>query len=264
MCDGYQTRPLIQSLRNLFNPQLSTLKILMMSVLLIPFANAQDNELVATDLSNVPSSRMDIVKEIIVVETSSDSFDLSLESHQDVFEGSFSHRSSTSQNGVIEDLKDFVVLGEKVYDLVQKGRPTVSTSFAPISFVPKIDSEPVNPLEMEGFKVPRSKTYKISYVNMLGVEVVNFKFSIIYSYGGSYKGKGKYLAGIYVSSNIQTGYMYDFKATMTVASATNIGTIEDPIAGVTLSLEHQVKTFSKHTNKTQNFFIDGNGNFTKL
>jgi hypothetical protein len=166
---------------------------------------------------------------------------------------------------IIGMARDLVALGEDLYTLAIKGKPTNTTSYAPISVIPKVKGEPVDLLEMENWSIPTKKTYEVIYRNYFGLEVVNFKYSIIYSYNGTYNGKGAYLTSVQiVPEHVKTLFGFDFSATMKLGGIQNQGKKAYPIAGVTILLQHSVSTIIANSIEVNSFYISGKGVFLKL
>jgi hypothetical protein len=161
--------------------------------------------------------------------------------------------------------RDLVALGEDIYRLVIKGKPTNTTKYAPVSVVPKVNGEAVDLLETEGWQIPVKRTYQILYKNLYGMEVVKFSYSLIYSFGGSYGGRGAYLTSVQIiPESVSTLFGYDFTATMKLGGIQNQGTRDNPIAGSTILLEYTVNTVVKASTEVDSFFITGRGGFRKL
>ncbi|MGE3608154.1 MAG: hypothetical protein AB7I27_01105 [Bacteriovoracaceae bacterium] len=163
---------------------------------------------------------------------------------------------------VIQVTRDLVALGEEIYNLVIKGKPTNVTEYSPISIVPKVDGKPVEILDTENWKVPVKKTYQVIFENVYGIDVVTFRYSVLYAYGGSYDGAGAYLTAVQiVPESVKTLFGWDFKATMKLGGIQNLGTKKDPIAGVTLLMEYTVNTVFISRVKVDQYFISGKGEF---
>lgn len=166
---------------------------------------------------------------------------------------------------VIGITRDLVALGEDVYRLVIKGKPSNTTTYAPISVVPRINGQDAYALDIAYSKEPVKRTYEVVYKNVYGMSVVKFRYSVMYSYGGSYEGKGAYLLGVQVTpDSVSTLFGYDFTATMKLGGIQNIGSREDPIAGATVLIEYTVSTIVKANNEVDSYFIAGNGRFKPL
>lgn len=165
---------------------------------------------------------------------------------------------------VIAVARDLVALGEDVYKLVIKGKPTNTTTYAPITVVPKVNGEPVDPLEIENTRMPVKKTYEVVYENLYGIDVVTFRYSIMWAYGGSYDGKGAYLSHIQIIPEfVRTLFGYDFTATMKLGGIQNMSTRANPVAGATILLEYTVSTVMVANNETEQFFVNGVGGYKK-
>jgi hypothetical protein len=166
---------------------------------------------------------------------------------------------------IISTAKDLVALGEDVYKLVIKGRPANTTDYAPISVIPKDKGVAVDILDVEGFSTPVKRTYEIKYTNFYGMDTVVFRYSVIFSYNGSYNGRGAYITGAQIiPETARTMYGYDFRAIMKLGGIQNGNTRENPVAGATLLLEYEVKTVLKADLSVDSFFINGRGTFKAL
>jgi hypothetical protein len=166
---------------------------------------------------------------------------------------------------VISVARDIVALGEDIYRLVIKGKPTNQTSYAPISVIPRADGKAVDILDTENWRAPVKRTYQVVYENVYGIDVVTFRYSVIYSYGGSYNGKGAYLTAVQIiPESVRTLFGFDFTATMKLGGIQNQGTRENPNAGATLLMEYTVSSIMNAQNVVDSFFVTGKGLFKKL
>ena len=166
---------------------------------------------------------------------------------------------------VISVGRELVALGEEIYRLVQKGKPVNKTDYAPISVVPKTSSGYADIMDTEGWRMPTKATYAITYTNLYGMEVVKFRYSIIFSYGGSYNGKGAYLtAAQIVPESVETLFGYTFGASMKLGGIQNHGTKDNPVAGAILSMEHTVETVIKASLQSSSYHITGRGGFKQI
>jgi hypothetical protein len=166
---------------------------------------------------------------------------------------------------VISVARDLVALGEDIYRLVIKGKPTNQTSYAPISVIPRANGAAVDILDTENWRAPVKRTYQVVYENLYGIDVVTFRYSVIYSYGGSYNGKGAYLTAVQIiPESVRTLFGFDFTATMKLGGIQNQGTKENPNAGATLLMEYTVSSVMNAQNVVDSFFVTGRGGFKKL
>lgn len=166
---------------------------------------------------------------------------------------------------VISVARDLVALGEDIYKLIDKGRPHITTKYDPVSVVPRVDGQPVDPMETENWsRYPRVKGYQITYRNLYNIAVVTFRFKVMWGYGGSYNGKGAYISGAQIVPEADVLWGFDFNATMKVGGVQNIGTRANPVASATLLIEHNVSNILRSTTQVSTIVIDGKGKMRKL
>jgi hypothetical protein len=163
---------------------------------------------------------------------------------------------------VIQVARDLVALGESIYELAKKGKPTNITEYAPISVVPRdpISKEYADVFDLENFSMPIEKSYVAKVKNGLNKEVVTFSYKVIYSYGGSYNGRGKYLTNvIIVPGAIRTSFGWDFNASMKLSGIMNHGTKLDPVAGVMVTVKYQMNSWSSAYERNDTIHLTGRG-----
>ncbi len=172
---------------------------------------------------------------------------------------------SESMGEVIAVYDSIVALGEKIYPLIEKGRPVWKLEYAPISVLPSIDGKPANPMEMSGWNIPQSRSYRVSYINLYQMTVVDFAYTVHFTTGGSLDGKGLYLTGVQVvPETLHLAWGFSFSATSKLVQIQNHGTKDDPVAGLNVMLSYTVDTVLKHTEENLVFFVRGDGSFKAL
>lgn len=162
---------------------------------------------------------------------------------------------------IISTAKDMVAFGEAIYTLVQKGKPSNTTEYAPISVAPKdpTTKEVVDAFEMENFSMPVAKKFETVIKKGLK-EVVRFQYKVMYSYGGSYNGKGKYLTSVLVvPTYVKTSFGWTFNASMKLGGMMNNGTKTDPVAGVVLAMKYQMNSWTSAMERNDTIYINGRG-----
>lgn len=163
---------------------------------------------------------------------------------------------------IISMTKDMVALGEVIYTLVQKGKPTSTTDYAPISVVPKdpTTKDYIDPFELENFSMPVQKVFSAKIKSLTGKDIVSFTYKVIYSYGGSYNGAGKYLTGVQiVPAAINVKFGWDFKMTMKLGGIMNHGTKADPVAGVLVAVKYSMSSWGRTEERNDTVHITGLG-----
>ncbi len=163
---------------------------------------------------------------------------------------------------VISVAKDFVALGESIYELVKKGRPTNTTSYNAISVVPKdpMTKEAISPFDLEGFSVPEERSFTAIVKNGFDQVVVKFDYQLVYSYGGSFEGNGKYLTGVMVvPKSVHTSFGWDFNATMKLDAIMNHGSKANPVAGALVTIKYQMNSWTSSFERNDTLHVTGAG-----
>lgn len=158
-----------------------------------------------------------------------------------------------------------IAFGTKIYKLVEKGKPVVNTSFNKFSVLPNTDDPRFTFARMANWSAPSYKTYKITYENLYGMDVVEFEFTVSYQYNGTLEGNGKYLTNVLVTpGRVDVAWLYKFEAGTELQAVTNRGSLESPMAAGTFTVSHQVNTIVKHSHSSVSFHVDGQGDLRVL
>lgn len=162
----------------------------------------------------------------------------------------------------IDDLGSIIAFGEKIWSIVEAGRPKVSIK------TPVVHALPANTkcwMQLENWQAPKSALWQIVYKNLYGVEVVKFKYRVLFNYGGGLNGLGKYLANATViPAEVNVAWGFSFDAQVQVGRVLNVGSSKNPNAGLQMGVNWTVKTVLKETIRTENFFLQGDGLMKKL
>ncbi len=185
----------------------------------------------------------------------------------DAYLGHLKSGPSQFQTGgqVITVARDLVALGEDIYRLVSKGKPNVTTVYDPISVIPRVGGKAVDILDTESWSMPSKRTYAITLKNTYNIDVVTFRYSVIFSHSGSYEGKGAYITAAQIQPDfLNVLWGFDFTATMKLGGIQNQGSRANPVAGATLVLQYTVSNIMNSRTMVDAFFISGRGQFKKL
>jgi hypothetical protein len=91
--------------------------------------------------------------------------------------------------------------------------------------------------------------------------VLQFTYSLQYTYGGSLDGKGVYLDRVtIIPSRISVAWGFVFSANVQIASVNNFGTREDPIAGASVELHYRLAGLNI-VERTETFHVTGDGEY---
>lgn len=159
-------------------------------------------------------------------------------------------------------IDQIIAVGKKIYAIIEAGRPVVNIQTDRVSALPKGTNHWA---QFEGWSNPKASVYSVSYSNGFNQDVVKFKFRVVYTYGGRFDGKGRYLANVtVVPMDTYVAWGYTFNAKTSVPEAVNVGTRTNPIAGLELNVNWEVKTVVRDHKDSVAFFIRGDGRILDL
>ena len=157
------------------------------------------------------------------------------------------------------DITSLITLGKNVWTFVVNNKPKADYKSLRGSIVPGgLDSW----RQLSGWSKKKSvvKIYRVEFKNVFGKTAGGFDYRISYYYGGGLKGKGKYLGQIaFTPNNIKLHTDRQVKIRAELLDPINLGTEEDPIAGVSLIVTWSSPTTTRYGMSSAEYFIDGNG-----
>ncbi len=162
---------------------------------------------------------------------------------------------------VIGVAKDIIALGKEIYELVIKGRPVNVGEFSPISVVPRdpMTKEALDPFELEMCSLPVEKTF-VTTIQNGGREVVKFAYQVVFVYGCSYNGRGKFIQRAIIQPlTTKVAYGVEFSANLKLSGIMNHGTKDDPVVGAMLTLQYKMNTLSQAFEKNDTIYLSGKG-----
>lgn len=228
-------------------------RTLIFMFLLTPTSNAES-------YSNIYESYFTIDQVTVTKEYEELSFDFqTYATKNDCSEFSMSPLALSESNLSIEDI---VNVGKEVWKIIEANKPVVTVDMPVAHAMPKgIQCW----TDLEQWQSPKAVLYRIQYKNLFGITVVDFNFRVSYVYGGSYLGKGQYLANVsVVPATLDVAWGFNVNATSVVGQTVNLGTKDNPEAGISLSVRWHIKTVAKDSDNTENFFIRANGDMQRL
>ena len=163
---------------------------------------------------------------------------------------------------IIAMAEQVVAIGEKVYTLVQKGKPSIETNYAPISVVPRdpVTKEPIDPFDLEGDSDVVQRRFKGVIKDMFDNEVVTFDFLLQFTPKRSYEGKGNYILNAIIVPKVKATYGWDAAANMKVLSVSMKGKKDNRVAEAKLAVNYTAKFVGYNLDVTKLINIDGLGN----
>lgn len=166
------------------------------------------------------------------------------------------------QIGLFDTLMAF---GDKVWKIVKGGIPVFTNEVSkPISIIPNSENPLSTFQEMQGWKAPLSKRFKVEYTNMLGMTVISFEYAVVFQAGGNVGGKGNYLTGLTLyPSSVDVSWGYKFDVVTELSSVSNSGTTENPVAAGVLSVRYKASSYVQETFATEKVYVTGLGEVLK-
>lgn len=166
---------------------------------------------------------------------------------------------------MIAAAEKLLAFGQKIWKIIQDGKPVVTTNFVPaVSVIPNVDGTSAPFGEMENWSAPAFQKFKVEYKNLFGMTVIGFTYTVTYQYNGSFEGKGKYLTGVTVfASDISVSWGFSFDAASSLVNIANRGTRAQPMASANMKIDYVAKSPLKEIRSTEVFHVVGNGQIVK-
>lgn len=167
---------------------------------------------------------------------------------------------------VIAVVDTLIALGKKIWPIIEAGRPVITNKLIPAtSILPHVEGENPTLNSMNNWSVPKVKSYRVSFKNGWGSEVVGFTYTLFWQYNGDFKGTGKYVTNLKVqASEIYMSWGFNFDATSELIGIANVGSQAEPVASGILQVAYTVKGLMNEVRSAQSFYVDGAGNFQVL
>ena len=170
----------------------------------------------------------------------------------------------SEEGGLLEDLDladqvldGMIKIGAKIWKIIEANKPVVNVE------TKVAHALPFNVkcwMDLENWQMPKSYKYNVKYTNLFGIDVVNFTFRVLYTYGATYDGHGQYLSNVSIHpAELDVAWGYTFNSKVETGRLINLGTKLDPVAGMELKLNWQIATPLKDSQSSEIFFVTGRG-----
>ncbi|MBN8541518.1 MAG: hypothetical protein J0L82_14085 [Deltaproteobacteria bacterium] len=168
----------------------------------------------------------------------------------------------TDLMGDLGDVKKWVTLGRKIWEIIRNNQPVVNVKTQTVSVLPL--SIP-NWTEMETWKGPQAKSYTVAAKNLYGMTVISHTYTVAFHHGGSIGGRGKFLANAtIIPTGVNVAWGFTLNSNVNVGQPLNTGTTQDPIPGLDLGLEWSMSSMLKKSQGTDQFYVRGDGTSTHV
>ena len=159
-------------------------------------------------------------------------------------------------------LDKLITLGQKIYKIVEAGKPVYNASFNRTDMVPQGITEWQ---QLSNWQVPQSRRYQRTIRNLYGYPVIQLRYRIEYTAGGQYNGRGLYLQNVTIlPEEVYVAWGYKLDVQVSIPSVTNAGTTENPVAGAQLLIDSKVSTVMNTLQQTESYYVRGDGLFKSL
>ena len=166
-------------------------------------------------------------------------------------------------------LDGLLAIGKKVWPIIDANRPVINTTgLAPaLSVLPQFDANARNVelYQMAGWSMPKAASYRVSYKNVYGGELVGFTYTVYFQHNGSLNNVGKYLTSVTVqASQVSAALTMNFDAQSELVNVANVGSNVEPVASAIIRISYKVRGLFNEMRDAQSFYVDGLGNLKLL
>lgn len=166
-------------------------------------------------------------------------------------------------------LDGLIAIGKKIWPIIEAGRPVITTNglIPSLSVLPHIEGNAAKTelYQMADWSAPKAVSYRVSYKNLYGSEVIGFTYTVFFQYNGSYKGNGKYITSLKVqASQVYAAWGFNFDATSELINVANVGSEENPVASAIIQISYKAKGLLNEMRNSESFYVDGAGTMQLL
>lgn len=155
-------------------------------------------------------------------------------------------------------------IAQKIWTIIEKNKPVVDVQNQYAAAVP---SGITHWTQLGGWKPPQGEVYRLTFKNLYGMKVVDVRFSVLRSYGGSYNGKGRYLTAVTIEPlavDVLWAYKFTLSTEVPDTGIFNVGSAADPVAGMLVNVKWRVQTPINDTQGKGIYYVQGDGVFKEV
>ncbi|MDD5304739.1 MAG: hypothetical protein PHS14_16715 [Elusimicrobia bacterium] len=161
-------------------------------------------------------------------------------------------------------LDQIINIGQKIWKIVVDNRPVVDVK---TQYATALPEGAKGWASMGGWQRPKGTIYQLTAKNAYGVQVINLRYQVLRTAGGSYKGTGKYLTAVTVEPllvEVAWAYHFSMDASVPDTSIVNVGTSENPVAAMTAQLGWHISTPIKDSQGKGLYYMQGDGVYQEI
>ena len=167
-------------------------------------------------------------------------------------------------NGILVSVEKIINIAQKLWKIIEANKPVVNLNTKYATAYPE---GVTSASQMSSWKKPKTYAYGFYAENMFGMTMIDSVYKVSYTYGGAYKGVGKYLTGVTViPTKVEVGWGYTFNMSASVPDSTvaNVGTSAVPLASMQLVLNWKMATILKEADGASVYYVQGDGLFEEI
>ncbi len=161
-------------------------------------------------------------------------------------------------------LDQMINLGQRIWKIIADNHPVVDVKTQYATALPK---GLAGWQDLAGWHPPVGTIYEMTANNAYGMKMINLRYQVLRTYGGSYNGKGRYLTAVTVEPllvEVGWGYHFSMEASVPDTSVVNVGTSADPVAGMMATLNWHISTAIKDSQGQGEYFLQGDGAYQEV
>lgn len=167
-----------------------------------------------------------------------------------------------SLTGIGLKIDAIVNFGQKIWNLVLQGRPVANVQLPTANALPQ-GTQCWN--QLGGWQTPVSRVYNVTYENLLGMEVVNYNYRVVFTPGGNVDGKGKFITNATImNADLFVLWGFVFEAKGAVPTVLNQGTKENPVAAMQMDMKWKIDSGITYNEGSQIYFVNGFGQMQEM
>lgn len=160
------------------------------------------------------------------------------------------------------DIGQIIAVGKQIWQIVVDNKPVVHTQLPVAHALPRgIECW----TDLETWDAPVANSYGVTYTNLLGMNVVDYQFTVLHSPQGSLNGQGQFIANATaIPRSLNVFWGYNMESEVKVGQVLNMGSHQNPMAGMEMSIHWRVRTPIIDNQNTIHFFVKGDGEQKRL
>lgn len=159
-----------------------------------------------------------------------------------------------------EAVNKIINIGKALWKIVEAGKPSNEWRSASANAIPQ---EATSWQSMNSWRNPKGYMSGFGVTNLMQIEVVRLDYTVVYTYGGTFQGRGAYLKNVSVAPQAKVRWGWNLDAEVRIVDTVNVGTEQNPIAGMELHVKWKVWSALNEFTGEDVLFVRGDGELSK-